>query len=89
MISFASEHRRDRENREKRRDKESHPQEVEQHHQEWQESKDYFHGIKDGDREKAREREERDRRREKGTRRLQTPRGVTESGNTKIHQAMT
>lgn len=25
----------------------------------------------------------------KGTRRLQTPRGVTESGNIKIHQAMT
>lgn len=43
----------------------SHSREVEQRHQEWQESKDYFHGIKDGDREKAREREERDRRREK------------------------
>ncbi|XP_016406933.1 WD repeat-containing protein 60-like [Sinocyclocheilus rhinocerous] len=66
------EHRRDREDREKRRrDKESHvahtshSREVEQHHQEWKESRDYFHGIKNGDREKAREREERDKRREK------------------------
>uniref|UniRef100_A0A672PLQ5 WD repeat-containing protein 60-like n=1 Tax=Sinocyclocheilus grahami TaxID=75366 RepID=A0A672PLQ5_SINGR len=66
------EHRSDREEREKRRrDKESHvahtshSREVEQHHQEWKESKDYFHSIKDGDREKAREREERDKRREK------------------------
>ncbi|XP_073693301.1 cytoplasmic dynein 2 intermediate chain 1-like [Garra rufa] len=66
------EHRRDRGDRERRRrDKESHvantshSREVEQHAQEWNESKDYFHGIKDGDRENAREREERDRRREK------------------------
>ncbi|XP_051755889.1 cytoplasmic dynein 2 intermediate chain 1 isoform X2 [Ctenopharyngodon idella] len=66
------EHRRDREDREKRiRDKESHvtntshSQEGERHHQEWKESKDYFHGIKGGDREKTREREERDRRRER------------------------
>ncbi|XP_043100036.1 cytoplasmic dynein 2 intermediate chain 1 isoform X1 [Puntigrus tetrazona] len=66
------EHRRDREDREKRRrDKESHVAntshsgEVEQHDQEWQESKDYFHSIKDGDRKKAREREDKDGRREK------------------------
>ncbi|XP_048040758.1 cytoplasmic dynein 2 intermediate chain 1 isoform X4 [Megalobrama amblycephala] len=66
------EHRRDKEDREKRiRDKESHvpnashSQEGERHHQERKESKDYFHGIKGGDREKAREREERDRRRER------------------------
>ncbi|XP_050969705.1 cytoplasmic dynein 2 intermediate chain 1 isoform X2 [Labeo rohita] len=66
------EHRRDREDREKRRrDKESHvpntshSREAEEHAQEWKVSKDYFHGIKDGDREKAREREERDRRRER------------------------
>lgn len=43
----------------------SHSQEGERHHQERKESKDYFHGIKGGDREKAREREERDRRRER------------------------
>ncbi|XP_026071354.1 WD repeat-containing protein 60 isoform X1 [Carassius auratus] len=67
------EHRREREDREKRRrDKESHvahtshSREVEQQHQERKESKDVFHSIKDGDREKAREREERDKRREKG-----------------------